>query len=563
MRSSSRTSCPSRFSYSFVDAAGGTVKHSDPEGRSGYILSGIAFDGVMTAAALPVTQNTVDNLLPPAHVRETREGYIIPVLNTAPTFNDTDTLNGGHDLRVAWYRPDERNVAWPVKSVGYRCLWPANPPQIVIASELGSEIGGQTVLDPDLFGSPTVYHQPSVNVPGYNPNDEHALLAASNLGNKEPALYALRTDLATQPYALLKYRDPREDNRLKIAVYQVRLTQAPQPITNTSLLSGTITLLAGESGASSAATTVGAATTPPVTLRIGSGDLPAGGTVRVPVEALGVQNLHSMTLRVRYDPALLQPTACVTNRQDFVEAPFGLELQTDAPARPLRVVRMQAILSAGTDVQYLWNFGDGSTRIAGASVSHVYGAVGTYTVTVTASTSGFAPLSASTTVVVADNALPGRLAPPAATGCRIEPDGSANALVLTLRARNKHGVSGALTLSDITFRGVGNAPASDAPTTLTLSAPSLLGPDYQSLRYDVVAGNPIFAPTPLRNLLDIQPCTQTKAADLTARPFWKDFKGGLWARAAGQMDVLYLDRFIEDVTDIYINFDTYAYAGTR
>lgn len=24
-----------------------------------------------------------------------------------------------------------------------------------------------------------------------------------------------------------------------------------------------------------------------------------------------------------------------------------------------------------------------------------------------------------------------------------------------------------------------------------------------------------------------------------------------------------LDRFIEDVTDIYINFDTYAYAGTR
>ncbi len=269
------------LAYSFVDAAGVTVTHSDPEGRSGYILSGIAFDGVMTAAALPVTQNTVDNLLPPAHVRETREGYITPVLNVAPTFNDADTLNGGHDMRIAWYRPDERNVAWPVKSVGYRCLWPANPPQIVIASELGSEIDGQTVLDPDLFGSPTVYHQPSVNVPGYNPNDEHALLAASNLGNKEPALYALRTDLATQPYVLLKYRDPREDNRLKIAVYQVRLTRAPQPITNTSLLSGTITVLAGQSGgASVAAATVGAAAAPPVTLRIGSGDLPAGGVVR-------------------------------------------------------------------------------------------------------------------------------------------------------------------------------------------------------------------------------------------------------------------------------------------
>lgn len=83
-------------------------------------------------------------------------------------------------------------------------------------------------------------------------------------------------------------------------------------------------------------------------------------------------------------------------------------------------------------------------------------------------------------------------------------------------------------------------PASDTPTSLTLSAPSLLGPDYQSLRYDVTAGNPIFAPTPVRNLLDIQPCAQTKAADLSAKPFWKDFKGcTVGACVAGQMDVLY------------------------
>jgi subtilisin-like proprotein convertase family protein/threonine dehydrogenase-like Zn-dependent dehydrogenase len=525
--------------HPFVDVGGAVVGHSDPEGRSGYILSGKAFDGVMKAAELPVTQNTVDNLVPPAHVRETREGYITPVLSVAPTFTDNDTLNGNHDLRVAWYRTDERNVAWPVKSVGYRCLWPTNPQQIVIASELGSEIGAQPVLNPELYASPTIYHQPDTNLPGYNPNDEHALLAASNLGNKEPALYALRTDLTPQPYALLKYRDPREENRIKIAVYQVKITQAPQSITNTSLQPGTVTLLAGAGGESRAARTVGATDAPPLTLRVGSGDLPVGGVVRVPVEALGVKNLHSMTLRVRYDPSILQPTACATNRQDFVEAPFGLEIQTDGPVRPLRVIRMQAVLSAGTDVQYLWEFGDGSTRIAGPSVSHVYGTAGTYTVKVTASTSGFSALTATTTVSVAADALPGRLSPPSATGCRIEPDGSINALVLTLRARNKHGVGGSLTLSDITFRGVGDAPETDTPRDLTLAATSLLGPDYQSLRYDVVAGNPLFAPTPVRNLLDIQPCQQTKAADVTAKPFWKDFKGALWARAAGQMNILY------------------------
>ncbi|MEZ4640489.1 MAG: PKD domain-containing protein [Caldilineaceae bacterium] len=523
--------------YAFVDAGGATIGHSDPEGRTGYILSGAAFDGVMTAAALPVSQNTVNNLVPPVHVRETREGDIIPVLNVAPTFTDSDTLNGGHDLRVAWYRTDDRNVAWPVKSVGYRCQWPVNPPRIVIAGELGSEIGGQPVLNSNSYANATIYHQPDPNLPGFNPNDEHALLAASNLGNKEPALYALRTDLAAQPYALLKYRDPREDNRTKIAIYQVKLTQAPQAISNTTLLPGTVTLLAGATSRSATARTT--VNDPALTLRVGSGDLAAGGVVRVPVEALGVQNLHSMTLRVRYDPTLLQPTACETNRQDFMEAPFGLEIETDGPVRPLRVIRMQAVLNSGTDVQYLWDFGDGTTRIAGSSVSHVYEKTGAYTVTVTATTSGFSALTASTSVLVADDAVQGQISSPTITGCRVEENGAVNSLVLTLRARSKHGVSGSLTLSDITFRMAGDPPAADTPTNLSLSASSLLGPDYQSLRYDVTAGNPIFAPTPVRSLLDIQPCQETKAADVTALPFWKDFKGGLWARAAGQMKVLY------------------------
>jgi hypothetical protein len=44
----------------------------------------------------------------------------------------------------------------------------------------------QPVLNSDLFLNPTVYHQPDATLPGYNPNDEHALLASSNLGNSAP-----------------------------------------------------------------------------------------------------------------------------------------------------------------------------------------------------------------------------------------------------------------------------------------------------------------------------------------------------------------------------------------
>ena len=112
----------------YTDAAGAAFTlpgHSDPEGRPGWILYGTTYDGVATSAELSVVQNTVDNLIPPAHVRELRQGPIIPVLERAPAEGTTDTRTED-DLRVAWYRPDARNVAWPVKTVTYRCRWPVD-----------------------------------------------------------------------------------------------------------------------------------------------------------------------------------------------------------------------------------------------------------------------------------------------------------------------------------------------------------------------------------------------------------------------------------------------------
>ena len=522
--------------------------HQDPEGKAGYIMVGDAYDGVRTTLDMARVQNTVDGLIPPAHNRETRAGPIIPILNTAPTdFSATpDPVTGGHDLRVAWYRPDARNVAWPVKTVGYRCTWPANPPEIVIASELGSEIGGQPVLSADYYQDLTVYHQPDPDEPGYKPNAEHALLATSNLGNPGPALYALRTDLSNQPYALLKYRDPREGDAgatappPKIGIYAVVLTRTAVAITNVEIANGTITLLAvGPLAPRPLAPRPLALSLPSLTLRIGDADLPPGGAATLAVEALGAHNLRAVTVTVQYDPAVIAPTACTPYRQDFSEDLYGLSIVTNAPRgiQPGRTVRLRANLQAGSDARYEWDFGDGVTRVAGAEVSHVYGLAGTYTVQVTAANGWFAAQSATTSVLVTDdeNAIAGELAAPSGTGCRSSTSGK---LTLVLQSRHKHGMSGNLLLADLSFTAVG-APAATT-TDLSIAAYALRGPSYKALDFNLTAGHPVYAPVPMQGLLDLQPCSESQAdAIANALPFWRDFKGQLWARAAGDMKMLY------------------------
>jgi hypothetical protein len=513
MRSEASTcTIGTHLDYEFINAAGETVRHQDPEGKAGQILQGTAFDGVRSAAELAIVQNTVDGLVPPAHVRETREGPIIPITGTVSTrFGDTDLEDDKHDLRVAWYRPDARNVAWPVKTVGYRCAWPEDPDRIVIASELGSEIGGQPLLSPDRYADVTVYHQPLTTTMGYSPNYEHALLAASNLGNIAPALYALRTDLhdrdtaesGIQSYALLKYRDPQHNNEPRIDVYRVVLTDTATTITPT--------------------------------VELGGGSQ-VDGRFTVPVEVVGAQNLRSVTVHLAYS-STLTPTLCEPNHLKFVEAPAGLQVQSNAPVRAGRVVRLRADLEAGTNVRFEWDFGAGTQRIAGPQVSTVYDdeKPGEYTVTVTATNGLFAPITATKRVRVIpkeDTKTPVDLPLEEAgvTGCRHVP--GAKKLVLELKSRDKQGLSGDLALAELTF---------DADPTGQLKVEKVegYGPDYRALRFDITAGNPVYAPTPLRGLLDIQPCDGTKALDTAAVPFWKDYKGGLWARAAGHMEVQY------------------------
>lgn len=168
--------------------------HEDPAGGNGYLVNELSvYDGALPNAA---------------HDRGTRTGPIIPV--------NRDGASDSDDLVVAWYSVSgQTGVAWPSRSVRYLPDWPADPRQIILSNGLGS---GE--LPPDQFPEKQVYNQPNPELPGRNPNEEHALLRAEN-----HTLYALRNDLnatigLSEPYTLLKYRDP-ETGVWRMDVFQI------------------------------------------------------------------------------------------------------------------------------------------------------------------------------------------------------------------------------------------------------------------------------------------------------------------------------------------------------
>lgn len=170
-----------------------------------------------------------------AHDRSTREGPIIPV--------NEDLPGRDNDLVVVWYEKDAEGICWPYYPVRYETRWPDEPvdadnpsdadrpvktpeemPGIVV--ETGQGTGP---LLPATYGSPDaiqVYNQPDINLPGYNPNEEHALIQTSS--GQYPVLFAIRNDLnrddTSRPYALLKYQDP-DTGGWKIKVYKVLANQ--------------------------------------------------------------------------------------------------------------------------------------------------------------------------------------------------------------------------------------------------------------------------------------------------------------------------------------------------
>jgi probable HAF family extracellular repeat protein len=178
--------------------------HFDYGGRNGFVFFPKSFHDAAGADR--------------AYDRDTRLGAIIPVNRPTPV-----TLSENSELVVVWYSSNRLGVAWSGIPVRYSLAWPVNAPKIIIASGLGSG-----PLDPLLYPDMRVYNQPDKTLPGYNPNEEHALIVPSSTGQ---GLYALRNDLnaslnVSDPFALLKHRDPAT-GEWRIRVHQVVTEEAP------------------------------------------------------------------------------------------------------------------------------------------------------------------------------------------------------------------------------------------------------------------------------------------------------------------------------------------------
>jgi hypothetical protein len=141
------------------------------------------------------------------------QGAIIPV-NAVP---------GQNLLEVWWFRQDNANVAqgflpsyWPSVVGRYTLQWPAGADEIILASNAGS---GPLA---SLQAKGGIYRQPDPTQPGYNPNEEQAIM----LGGQA---YALHDDLnitnagpnySSQPYVLINYTE--SDGRPAMHAFHVR-----------------------------------------------------------------------------------------------------------------------------------------------------------------------------------------------------------------------------------------------------------------------------------------------------------------------------------------------------
>ena len=176
--------------------------------------------------------------------RNTMQGEIFPV-NVYQPYNrpGQQDLYSQDKIEVVWYEVKDE-IAWPYQPMKYTVSWPDYPTteanRIVIASQLGSEgkdkngndqkfpdINGitQNYLDPARYQNITIYNQPDRTKPGYNPNEEHAIIAPSfrhaKAAPKPFAAFALRNDLNTfnetasssksyttsEPFVLVQYLD--------------------------------------------------------------------------------------------------------------------------------------------------------------------------------------------------------------------------------------------------------------------------------------------------------------------------------------------------------------------
>jgi hypothetical protein len=153
------------------------------------------------------------------------KGYLNPFTVGFPVANQgaiipVNDLPGNNLLTVRWFKkvtapgsgfPD---FHVPGKIGRYTVSFPATTtPQIIIAQGVGTDD-----LDPEVIAG-SLYYQNEKTLPGYNPNEEHAVMIGSRA-------YALRDDLnmivpqQSKPFVLIAYTNPA-DLRPDMRVYKV------------------------------------------------------------------------------------------------------------------------------------------------------------------------------------------------------------------------------------------------------------------------------------------------------------------------------------------------------
>ncbi len=152
------------------------------------------------------------------------QGAIIPV----------NVLPGRSTLEVWWFRTNNPSagynagspwlgmpaIHWPAFVARYDLQWPAEPREIVLASKLGAG----TLSREEAAGR--IYSQNQPVLPGYNPNEEHAVMSGGSA-------FATRDDLnittgdnpSSEPFVLVSYK--ATDGRPAMSVFHV-LREKPE-----------------------------------------------------------------------------------------------------------------------------------------------------------------------------------------------------------------------------------------------------------------------------------------------------------------------------------------------
>jgi len=194
------------------------------------------------------------------HDRPNVTGPIIPV-NLHPTAGKSE------QLVVVWYERRDK-ILWPYQAAQYMPRWPTSAEgldRIVIASRFGNEsvasngtdqvvaeattlfvrdadgtvtdiipVPEETTFNPTRLQQVSIYSQPDPAQAGYNPNEEHGVIAPSlrsaAVSPRPPAVYALRvgdlnvttrnTSYTSDPYVLAQFFDSAE-GEFKMKVYSV------------------------------------------------------------------------------------------------------------------------------------------------------------------------------------------------------------------------------------------------------------------------------------------------------------------------------------------------------